>query len=148
MQPRLDLLTLAVPDLDVARKFYVDGLGWTPALDVPGEIIFLQVNHGLLIGLFDAGDLAADMGVAPDTVVPGAGFTLAHNVGGEHEVRRVLEQAERAGARIVKPAQQAAFGGFHGYFTDPSGIRWEVAWNPGWRVETDGRVHIGPVDQP
>jgi catechol 2,3-dioxygenase-like lactoylglutathione lyase family enzyme len=148
MQPRLDLLTLAVSDLDVARKFYIDGLGWSPTLDLPGEIIFLQANHGLMIGLFSARDLAADMEVAPDTVIPGAGFTLAYNVGGEDEVRRMIEQAERAGARIIKPAQRAAFGGFHGYFADPSGIRWEVAWNPGWRVDDEGRVHIEPVDQP
>src|SRR4051794_7970496 len=80
MQPRLDLLTVAVPDLDAARRFYVDGLGWEPTLDVPGEVVFLQLGHGLLVGLFGAADLAADMGQDPASVVPGAGFALAHNV--------------------------------------------------------------------
>ena len=146
MEPRLDLLTVAVPDLEVARRFYVDGLGWTPALDVPGEVVFIQVNAGLLLALFGAADLAADMGVPAEDVVPGGGFTLAHNVGSPDEVRRVVAAAEAAGARVVKPPQEAAFGGFHGYVTDPAGIRWEVAHNPGWRVEPDGTVRIGAVE--
>ncbi|MGY1745901.1 VOC family protein [Blastococcus sp. SYSU D00695] len=146
MEPRLDLLTVAVPDLDVARRFYVDGLGWTPALDVPGEVLFVQVNAGLLLALFGAADLAADMGVPAGDVVVGGGFTLAHNVDGPDEVRRVVAAAEAAGARVVKPPQPAAFGGFHAYLTDPSGIRWEVAHNPGWRVDADGTVHIAAVE--
>lgn len=146
MQPRLDLLTLAVPDLDAARRFYVDGLGWTPTLDVPGEVIFLALNHGLLVGLFGLEDLAADLGEEVATVVPGAGFTLAHNVESPAAVRAVMERAQAAGARIVKPAQDAAFGGYHGYFADPAGIRWEVAHNPGWRVAPDGRVTIGVIE--
>ena len=146
MEPRLDLLTVAVPDLDAARRFYVDGLGWTPALDVPGEVLFFQVNAGLLLALFGAADLAADMGVPVDEVVPGAGFTLAHNVDSPEAVRRVVADAEAAGARVVKEPQPAAFGGFHAYVTDPSGIRWEVAHNPGLRVDDDGTVHIGVIE--
>jgi len=146
MQSRLDLVTLAVEDLAAARRFYVDGLGWAPALDVPGEILFLQVNHGLLIGLYAAADLATDIGLDASAVAPGAGFTLAHNVDSPEAVREVLAQAEAAGGTVVKPAQQAAFGGYHGYFADPAGIRWEVAHNPGWHVDRDGRVTIGPVE--
>ncbi|WP_409332490.1 VOC family protein [Trujillonella humicola] len=146
MQPRLDLLTVAVPDLDAARRFYVDGLGWTPALDVPGEVLFVQVNAGLLLALFGAADLAADMGVPAGDVVVGGGFTLAHNVGSPEEVRQVVADAEAAGARVVKPPQQAAFGGFHAYLTDPGGVRWEIAHNPGLRVDADGTVHIGVVE--
>ena len=148
MQPRLDLVTLAVPDLDAARRFYVNGLGWEPAFDVPGEVLFIQVNHGLLIALFGAADLATDMGDEPGSVVPGGGFTLAQIVESPEEVREVLARAQEAGATVVKPAQQAAFGGYHCYFADPAGIRWEIAFNPGWRVLPDGRVLIGPVDQP
>jgi hypothetical protein len=80
-------------------------------------------------------------------VVPGSGFTLAHNVDSPEAVREVLDRATAAGATILKPAQQAAFGGFHGYFADPAGIRWEVAHNSGWHVAPDGTVHIGAVDQ-
>jgi catechol 2,3-dioxygenase-like lactoylglutathione lyase family enzyme len=148
MQPRLDLLTLAVDDLGAARRFYLDGLGWPAALDVPGEVLFLQLNHGLLVGLFGADDLATDMGTDPASVRPGAGFTLAHNVGSPAEVRDVLGRAQRAGATVVKPAQDAAFGGYHAYFADPVGLRWEVAWNPGWRVLPDGTVRIGAVEPP
>lgn len=147
MQPRLDLLTLAVADLDEARRFYCDALGWAPTLDVPGEIIFLQLNHGLLIGLYRADDLSTDMGQGAPLVTPGAGFTLAHNVSSPAAVHEVLERAQRAGATIIKPAQDAeAFGGYHGYFADPGGIRWEVAYNPHWRVEPDGRVFIGAIE--
>ena len=146
MQPRVDLLTLAVPDLDDARRFYCEGLGWVPALDVPGEVLFVQVGHGLLVGFFGADDLAADMGDDASLVIPGAGFTLAHNVDSPDAVQEVLAKAQSAGARVLKPAQQAAFGGFHGYFADPAGIRWEVAYNPGWSVAADGTVTIGPVE--
>jgi uncharacterized protein len=146
MDARLDLLTVAVPDLDDARRFYVDGLGWTPALDVPGEVLFIQVNAGLLLALFGAADLAADMGVPAEDVVPGGGFTLAHNVDSPDQVRRVVADAVAAGARVVKEPQQAAFGGFHAYVTDPSGVRWEVAHNPGLRVDPDGTVHIGAIE--
>jgi catechol 2,3-dioxygenase-like lactoylglutathione lyase family enzyme len=149
MRPRLDLITVAVPDLDGARRFYVDGLGWEPVLDVPGEVVFLQLNHGLLVGLFGAADLAADMGGAdPSSVVPGAGFALAQIVGSPEEVREVLARAEAAGATVVKPAQRAAFGGYHCYFADPAGVRWEIAYNPGFEVLPDGRVRIGPIESP
>jgi len=148
MRQRLDLLTLAVPDLDLARRFYVDGLGWTPALDVPAEIVFLQLNHGLLVGLFPASRLAADLGLPEAEVAVGAGFTLAHNVESPEAVREVIEQARLAGATVVKAARDASFGGYHGYFVDPAGIRWEVAHNPGWHVDGDGRAGIGIIDGP
>ena len=144
MEPRLDLLTLGVPDLAAARRFYVEGLGWEPALEVEGEIVFIQVGHGRLLALFGSDDLDADIGLPPVEGERGAGITLAHNVGSEAEVELALERAEAAGATILKPAQRADFGGFHGYFADPAGFRWEVCHNPSWRVEPDGRVRIGP----
>ncbi|HLZ36647.1 MAG TPA: VOC family protein [Mycobacteriales bacterium] len=82
------------------------------------------------------------MGADPAAVTPGAGFVLAHNVDSPGTVRDVLDRAQRAGATVLKPAQQAAFGGVHGYFADPVGIRWEVAYNPGWRVAPDGNVSL------
>ena len=74
-----------------------------------------------------------------------AAFTLSHNVGSEDEVREVMRAAESAGARVLKPAQTADFGGFHGHFADPSGFVWEVAHNPGWSVQPDGTVMLGPA---
>jgi uncharacterized glyoxalase superfamily protein PhnB len=88
------------------------------------------------------------MGVDPASVVAGAGFTLAHNVGSPEEVRAVVDEAVAAGAVVVKEPQRAAFGGFHAYLTDPVGIRWEIAHNPGLRVLPDGTVEIGVVEQP
>jgi catechol 2,3-dioxygenase-like lactoylglutathione lyase family enzyme len=146
MEPRVTFITLGVADLAAARRFYVDGLGWAPTFEVADEVVFIQVGHGLLLALWGADDLVADSGRAwPNGSAP-AGFALAHNVESDDEVVTVLEQAAVAGATILKPAQRADFGGFHGYFADPDGVRFEVAHNPGWGVDADGHVRIGPVD--
>lgn len=145
MDQRVQLITLGVPDLDVARRFYVEGLGWQPTLDIPGEITFLQVGPGLLLGLFGTAELDADIGRAtPAPRVPQA-FTLAQVVATEDEVVAALDAATAAGGVVLKAAQRAAFGGFHGYFADPSGFCWEVATNPGWSVSADGIVTLVPV---
>ncbi len=142
MEQRLSLITIGVPDLAAARAFYLDGLGWTPVLDVAGAVTFIQVGPGALLSLYDAAALAADIG--PDrSPAPSVGnVTLAHNVGSPAEVDAVLADAERAGATILKPAQQAIWGGYHGYFADPAGTPWEVAHNPGWSVSDDGAVTV------
>ncbi|MDQ6782303.1 MAG: VOC family protein [Actinomycetota bacterium] len=145
MQPRVDIITLGVADVDAARHFFVEGLGWEPALDVPGEIVFIQVGHGLLLGLFSASDLDADIGAAGGRSIGPPAMSLAQVVATEEEVMATLQRAEAAGATILKEPQLADFGGFHGYFADPVGFRWEVATNPGWSVDADGRVTIGPV---
>lgn len=142
MRPRLDIITLGITDLDLARRFYVDGLGWEPTLDVPGEVIFIQVGHGLLLGLFTG--LEDDLGGVELGKPSEAPVTLAHNVDTDAQVRDVLARAEAAGGRIVKTAQQSAVGFLHGYFADPFGFYWEVACNPGITVDDDGRVVFGP----
>jgi catechol 2,3-dioxygenase-like lactoylglutathione lyase family enzyme len=146
---RLDFVTIGVRDLAASRRFYVDGLGWEPTLDLP-EVVFLQVAHGLLLGLWPAEEMEADLGgpAAPRHAEPGAGvpFTLAHNVDSDQAVAETLEAAAAAGATILKPAQRAGFGGFHGYFADPDGVRWEIAHNPGWSVAEDGRVTLVPIE--
>jgi hypothetical protein len=137
-----------VPDLDAARRFYVDGLGWKPTLDIPGGIVFIQVGHGLLLALWGAASLEADVRPA-DPAVPAAGpapMSLAQVVATEAEVVAVLERAQAAGGTVLKEAQRGDFGGFHGYFADPAGHRWEVATNPGWSVGADGRVTLGPIE--
>jgi hypothetical protein len=145
MDQRLSLITIGVPDLAAARSFYLEGLGWTAAADTP-EIVFLQLGAGLVLSLYDADELARDIdpdGIAAPTV---GNVTLAHNVGSEEAVRAVLDDAERAGARILKPAQRAAWGGYHGYFADPAGMPWEVAYNPDWSIGEDGTVRMGPAE--
>lgn len=146
MEQRLSLITLGVPDLAEARRFYLEGLGWTPVLDVAGAVTFIQVAPGVLLSLYDATELAHD--VAPDRApAPVVGnVTLAHNVSSDAEVDAVLAEAARAGATILKPAQRAVWGGYHGYFADPAGTPWEVAHNPGLAVDDDGSVVITAVD--
>ena len=142
MEQRLSLITLGVPDLDEARRFYLEGLGWTPVLDVAGQVTFIQVAPGLLLSLFDAAQLAEDVGDGRPAAPTVGNVTLAHNVGSEAEVDAALEDAVRAGATLVKPAQRAAWGGYHGYFADPAGTPWEVAFNPGLVVDDDGAVRM------
>jgi uncharacterized protein len=145
MEPHVHFITLGVPDLEAAHRFYVDGLGWHPALVVPGEITFIQVGHGLLLGLFGADALEADIGQGTAPVSGRPPFTLAQVVETEREVIDALDSAQAAGATILKTPQRADFGGFHGYFGDPFGFRWEIATNPGWSVAADGTVAIGPA---
>lgn len=147
MEQRVHFITVATLDLDAARRFYVEGLGWTPTLDVPDEIVFFQLAPGVVLGLFDADAFLADIDAGSALAAAPSGFTLSHNVDSPEEVDRVLGQALDAGARIVKSGRQAAFGGYHGIFADPNEVLWEVAHNPGWRVADDGTVVLGPVEE-
>ena len=146
MDQRLSVITLGVADQAEARRFYLEALGWTPVLDVPGEITFIQVAPAVLLALFDADELAADIGSARGTAPGVQNVTLAHNVGSAAEVDAVMADAARAGATILKEPQRAEWGGYHGYFADPAGTPWEVAYNPGWSVADDGAVTMGSTD--
>lgn len=142
MDPRVHFLTLSTPDLDAARAFYADGLGWAPLLEVPGEILFFQVAPGLVLGLFDAGKFAADLGV-PEPV-SAQGMTLAHNVGSEAAVRARVDTMTAAGGTVLTSPRPGAFGGvFHAHVADPNGVVWEIAHNPGWGIGDDGTVRLG-----
>jgi catechol 2,3-dioxygenase-like lactoylglutathione lyase family enzyme len=128
MQPRISLITLGVDDLERSLRFYRDGLGfpttWTPERGV----IFFQTN-GTTLALYPYEKLAEDVG--PGFDVPRtkfSGITLAHNVREKSDVDRVLALAQSAGARIEKPAHDTFWGGYSGYFSDPDGYLWEVAW--------------------
>lgn len=130
MDQRLSFITLAVRDLDATRAFYVDGLGWEPALDVPGEVLMFKVADKLVLSLWsetgfeeEVGPIARGNGVVP--------ITLSHNLPTEDEVDEALEDARRAGADPVREAVRRDWGGYSGYFGDPDGFRWEVACNPG-----------------
>jgi uncharacterized protein len=141
MDQRIHFTTLATPDLDAARAFYRDGLGWTALLDVPGEILFFQIGPGLVMGLFDAQKFTEDLGHdGPPAQV--SGLTLSHNVDGPSEVDAIVDRAVKAGATLVKPPQQAAFGGYHGHFADPNGVLWEICHNPGFKIDDDGTVRL------
>ena len=127
MEPRITIVTLGVSDLERSIGFYRDGLG-LPLQDGPEGIAFFQ-TAGTLLSLYPRESLAEDATVSPE----GSGFrgfTLAHNVRSTDEVDRVLAQAVEAGAKLLKPGQKVFWGGYSGYFEDPDGFLWEVAWNP------------------
>lgn len=143
------MITLGVRDLGVARRFYRDGLGWTPLLEVGDEVSFFQVGFGLLLALFAAADLAIDVGVEEPTAVAAQGvarMSLAHNMDSEAAVDAELVRAAAAGGTIRKAGQRAAFGGYHGYVADPDGFLWEIAYNPGLVFGVDGVVRFTNSD--
>jgi catechol 2,3-dioxygenase-like lactoylglutathione lyase family enzyme len=127
---RISFVTLAAHDLDASRAFYLGGLGWTAALDVPGEVLMIRAGEQLLLSLWAEQAFEAEVGtIARGTGVPP--FTLAHNVRTPAEVDAVLATARAAGAEPVQDAVERAWGGYTGYFGDPDGYRWEIAFNPG-----------------
>jgi uncharacterized protein len=138
MEQRLSVVTLGVADLERARRFY-EALGWQRG-NSHAEVVFFQLN-GMVLSLWGRRELAADAGLAerPDGF---GGIVLAYNARGRDEVESVLAEAERAGARILKPAQEAFWGGYYGHFADPDGHVWEVAWNPEWELSASGDVRL------
>lgn len=130
MDQRISFVTLAVRDLDATRRFYVDGLGWRPEMDVPGEVLMIQAGEHLVLSLWDVDAFEAEVGpiIRGEGVVP---LTLAHNVATREEVDAVLATARAAGADPVTDGVEREWGGYTGYFGDPDGYRWEIAWNPG-----------------
>lgn len=129
MDQRLSFVTLIAADVDASRRFYADGLGWTPAFEAPGEVVMFQVGQHLMLSLWDETAAAGEVGRVTRGGVPP--LTLAHNVATRKEVDAVLDDARRAGASVVVDAVEREWGGYSGYFADPDGFRWEVAWNPG-----------------
>lgn len=127
MEPRISFVTLGVSDLERSTRFYEEALG-LPRLDSPPSVAFFEMGKTWL-ALYPRHLLAADAGVSAE----GSGFSgiaLAHNVRSAAEADRLLQDAAAAGGRIVKPAQPTDWGGYSGYFADPDGYLWEVAWNP------------------
>jgi uncharacterized protein len=139
MEQRISIVTLGVRNLETAKKFYVEGLGWKPVFE-NREIVFFEAS-GMVFALFLRDQLAADFGADPASFGRSA-MALAYNVREKREVDPLLRQAHAAGAEILQPARDAVWGGYSGYFADPDGFAWEVAWNPGWRLAPDGSIHI------
>jgi catechol 2,3-dioxygenase-like lactoylglutathione lyase family enzyme len=139
MEPRVSLITLGVADLTRSRAFY-EKLGFKASSIGGGEVVFFQAGT-LALGLFPRESLACDAKVSAD----GSGFrgiALAHNVREKGEVEAVIAQAKAAGAEVVKPAEDAPWGGRSGYFADPDGHLWEIAWNPHFPLGADGALSI------
>ena len=138
MEPRISLITLGVRDLAKSVRFYRDGLGW-PLSSVEGQDVAFFRSGGAVLSLY-LRDLLADDANLPRESSGFGGITLAHNVRERADVDAVLAQAVAAGATLLKPAQDVFWGGYHGYFADPDGHPWEVAWNPGFPIGADGSL--------
>ncbi len=140
MDPRVSIVTLGVTDMARSRAFY-ETLGWT-ASDISNEnVTFFQAGC-MIFGLYGHGPLAEDASVQ-DGGVPGfRGVSLAYNGRDKAEVDAVLSEAEAAGAEIIKNAEEVFWGGYSGYFADPDGHLWEVAYNPGFPIADDGSISL------
>src|SRR3954464_6759920 len=136
MQQSVSLITLGVADYARAKAFY-EAIGWSPAMDVE-ETAFFEAN-GVVLVLWARDKLAADMGVADDGARWG-GIALAHNVGSDAEVDRIVQEARANGAEICRAPSPTFYGGYAGAFRDLDGHVWEIAHNPGFRLRDDGSV--------
>lgn len=134
MKPRITVITLGVDDLEKSLRFYRDGLG-LPTQGIIGKefehgaVAFFDLQNGLKLAIWARGDLAYDTKIPVSAPAP-TEFSLGHNVASKKEVDAVMEQAKRAGAKIIKPAEDTFWGGYAGYFQDPDGHLWEIVWNP------------------
>ena len=144
MKQDIRAITLGVADLERSRRFYSEGLGWDPVMDLD-EVVFYQAGFGLLLALWPLRELSDDVG-APLT--HGTSFSLAHNVDSAEEVVEVIDRARAAGAAILKEPQEAPlFNGFQAYFADPDGYLWDVVYNPGLSVMPDGSLVFTSSDE-
>src|SRR5271154_5616605 len=138
MKPRITLITICVDDLEKSLRFYRDGLGLATEGIMGtefehGAVAFFKLQANLKLAIYPRKSLAKDSGL-PLQKSSATEFSIGHNVSSKAEVDAVMRQAGAAGAVIVKPAQDVFWGGYAGYFQDPDGHLWEVAWNPQWPV--------------
>jgi catechol 2,3-dioxygenase-like lactoylglutathione lyase family enzyme len=164
MQARVDFISLGVRSVAASRRFYVDGLGWPVHMEVLGEVLFIQVNHGLMLSLWDRASMRNEAGMDDDGSddagnldgvsipgdegsegaprMPAPPLTLSHNVGSPDAVDQVVAEAEAAGATVISAGRQQSWGGYTAYLADPDGFRWEIAYNPTWTVDEGGAVTV------
>lgn len=139
MKPRIKVITLGVDDLNRSLAFYRDGLG-LPTEGIigtefeDGAVVFFNMNDNLILALYPRPALAKDAKVPLSAPSP-SDLSIGHIVGSRDEVDDVIQQAEQAGGRITDPARDRFWGGYAGYFQDPDGHLWEIAWNPAWQVK-------------
>ncbi len=142
MEQRLSMITLGVADLKRAVAFYENVIGWKAAPS-PSEIAFSDLG-GVVFSLYAYDDMAKDMNAAGDDdgEFASKGFALAHNARSKEEVDAILSRLKDNGATIIKEPEDVFWGGYSGYFSDPDGHSWEVAYNPHWTIQKDGRISM------
>lgn len=138
MKPRIKVLTLGVSDLEKSLAFYREGMG-LPTNGIIGQefedgaVVFFHMNDGMILALYPTASLSKDAKINATQARLGA-VSIGHIVKSKEEVDAVMKQAEEAGAVITDPAHDRFWGGYSGYFQDPDGHLWEIAWNPQWTV--------------
>jgi uncharacterized protein len=141
MQSKIFFITLAVDDLERSVAFYRDGLGWPTdgiggrefhdeVTGADGTIAFFRLDGGLLLGLYERTNLAKDASLPAGPPSP-TEFSLGIPAGSQAEVDELLRQAEAAGGTLTAPAHMRPFGVYSGYFADPDGHLYEIAWDSG-----------------
>lgn len=139
VEQRLTVITLGVNNIEVSRKFYSGILGWIPETDLD-SIVFYDLG-GYILALYEHKGLAEDVGLPEKLDLPPYhGFTLAYCTNSREEVDAIFNDLSKKGVNIVKDPQEVFWGGYSGYFLDPDGHAWEVAHNPSWMINNEGRI--------
>lgn len=140
MHQKISLITLGVEDLERAKKFY-EGLGWIRAVRDAEGVVFFQVG-GMGLSLFPRKELAKDATIEDKGFNGFHGMALGYCARTKEHVDAIIERAVGVGAKLVKEAQDTFWGGYSGYFSDPDGFLWEIAWNPGFELQEDGSIKL------
>lgn len=140
MRQKLNIITLGVANFERALRFYEDELGWKKSPASTGDIAFFPLG-GMVLGIYPRKELAEDITI-DDKGSGFSGITLAYNAKDENEVNHVLEKVVSLGAKLIKPAQKVFWGGYSGYFSDPDGHIFEVAFNPFWSIDEHDNLNI------
>jgi hypothetical protein len=147
MKPRVTVITVGVDDLERSLRFYRDGLGLETEGIIGkefehGAVAFFDLQAGLKLAIWPRTSISHDSGIPLSSPSP-TELTVGHNVSSKAEVDAVMEQAQNAGAIIVKPAHDTFWGGYAGYFQDPDQHLWEIVWNPQWAIRDGATGNIG-----
>lgn len=141
MTAPISIVTIGVEDVARSRRFYEEGMGWPVASDSGDEIVFFNLP-GAILAIYSYEDLAEETGLPMTRGLGFGGITLAQNFKSKEEVDQVMETARSAGALILTPPVDRHWGGYSGYFADPDGYPWEIAWGPDFEFNEDGTLRL------
>ena len=140
---RINLITLGVSDINKSLKFYRDGLGFETSVKEDNPDIVFFKNNGTKLALYPLDGLSEDIDKNNPPRRKGfSGITLAYNAKSEKEVDEIIDIAKKAGSKVVKKPQKVFWGGYSGYFTDPDGYYWEVAYSENWEFDANNMLIV------